>query len=1063
MDLWTACSRGTLAEVEAALAASTSSSRNKAIIDAVDAHGATALGIAVWRNRLAVIRRLLEAGANPDAQNGRTGWTALHQALHMGHVRAVALLLEANSALHIEDHSGRTSLDLISEPLQPILREASAFEVHSWGSGVNFTLGTGSTGIQLVPSRVDALHGLDVKLVAAAKFHSAALTSDGQLFTWGFGRGGRLGQPDFHIHNGEVAIIKPERVLAGLEKKVVVAVAVAKHHTIAATDAGECYTWGSNRDGRLGYTAVDTQPTPRKVTALRVRVTAVAASNKHSAVLTNTGEVYTWGCNDDGQLGYGTCNSVSSYKPRLVDSLKGKAPGIQMSISKRHNMVLLADGEVHTWGFKQVMPRRVLFLKDQSSGDFQIQRHQRPMRLRVVELAAGAAHSTVLTEDGAVFFWVTALTRHNCVAVASGKARTAVVTSSGDVWMWDGSANAPSQPYRVPGLKRAVAVSVGEKHSLALIGLSLPKLQPPNAVQVAAETPGQVEEEDEDDGYFDMDGEWVPGRRPQRRCKGPIQPLTLLCEEVLAKSCAEPRNALQLLGIADALGADTLKAYCQGLVLRNLDHVLLMVPHALRDVRPPLLAELEALMAAGEHGWHHRPRPVLAVPPPLSEMEEEAANQAAWHRSPHSEPDSCDQQLKEEDDTPAAMMSDGLDSDAVTVVRQARAVRKKLQQIAMLEAREAEGHQLDAQQRAKTRAKPALEAALQSLQQGTPLQQPLPGGPHARKHSEDLRNKPPLAATPRHEQPASKQKLKKAYSGPAATMTAGARFLEAESSVEDEVGPSLQDEFNGTAFAAEGESNRTVIETLNTNPSRKGARKEARRLSLSSFLSGEDTVPKAARNVQVQPLAEPVAPAKPALPAWGGITQAINSATKLSDIQQQQQQQQLNMNGSSSALRQHASSNSKGASSSQSVTDDEEARQRLSLAQFVKKTPAPKVKTTVGSPVSWQTTSTSTVPSLKDIQSREERLVAQRRRSIGPALSDSTSATPPSRDVPGMLSSSPSSLSSPLTLPDQSPNRWYRPSEPTPSSLRKIQVEETAMKELRKRYGSVRIVISEQQ
>ena len=40
---------------------------------------------------------------------------------------------------------------------------------------------------QLIPA------GVQVVLLSAAKFHSAALTEEGQLYTWGWGRGGRLG------------------------------------------------------------------------------------------------------------------------------------------------------------------------------------------------------------------------------------------------------------------------------------------------------------------------------------------------------------------------------------------------------------------------------------------------------------------------------------------------------------------------------------------------------------------------------------------------------------------------------------------------------------------------------------------------------------------------------------------------------------------------------------------------------------------------------------------------------------------------------------------------------
>jgi inhibitor of Bruton tyrosine kinase len=102
---------------------------------------------------------------------------------------------------------------------------------------------------------------------------------------------------------------------------------------------------GQYAEGQLGYTSVDTQPTPRRVSSLRVRITAVAAANKHSAAVSETGEVFTWGCNKEGQLGYGTSNSASNYYPRLVEYLKGKAfKGV--SAAKYHTVVLGVDGEV---------------------------------------------------------------------------------------------------------------------------------------------------------------------------------------------------------------------------------------------------------------------------------------------------------------------------------------------------------------------------------------------------------------------------------------------------------------------------------------------------------------------------------------------------------------------------------------------------------------------------------------------------------------------------------------------------------------------------------------------
>ena len=82
----------------------------------------------------------------------------------------------------------------MSAELKGFLEHESAGLVSSWGNGANYQLGTGATGLQSGPVRLDGLRKELVVQVAAAKFHSAAVTKDGRVFTWGFGRGGRLGK-----------------------------------------------------------------------------------------------------------------------------------------------------------------------------------------------------------------------------------------------------------------------------------------------------------------------------------------------------------------------------------------------------------------------------------------------------------------------------------------------------------------------------------------------------------------------------------------------------------------------------------------------------------------------------------------------------------------------------------------------------------------------------------------------------------------------------------------------------------------------------------------------------
>ena len=98
--------------------------------------------------------------------------------------------MQSPACLHVQ---GRTPLDLLSAELRPFLKHSHG-EAYAWGSGTNYQLGTGATPMLAAPTRLDFLHPLQVTQIAAAKFHSAAVTASGELYTWGFGRGGRLGE-----------------------------------------------------------------------------------------------------------------------------------------------------------------------------------------------------------------------------------------------------------------------------------------------------------------------------------------------------------------------------------------------------------------------------------------------------------------------------------------------------------------------------------------------------------------------------------------------------------------------------------------------------------------------------------------------------------------------------------------------------------------------------------------------------------------------------------------------------------------------------------------------------
>ncbi|TYJ11165.1 hypothetical protein E1A91_A11G256400v1 [Gossypium mustelinum] len=577
-DLWLAVREGSLPDVDSVLALLKKAGGN---INSRNSFGLTPLHIATWRNNIPVIRRLLAAGADPDARDGESGWSSLHRALHFGHLAVASVLLQSGASITLEDSKCRTPVDLLSGPVLQVFGSAQdsvATEVFSWGSGVNYQLGTGNAHIQKLPCKLDSFHGSKIKLVSAAKFHSIAVTARGEVYTWGFGRGGRLGHPDFDIHSGQAAVITPRQVTSGLGAHRVKAIAAAKHHTVIATEGGDVFTWGSNREGQLGYTSVDTQPTPRRVSSLRSRIVAVAAANKHTAVVSASGEVFTWGCNREGQLGYGTSNSASNYTPRIVEYLKSKV-FVGVATAKYHTIVLGADGEVYTWGHRLVTPRRVVITRNlKKSGSTPLKFHRKE-RLHVVAIAAGMVHSIAMTEDGALFYWVSSDPDLRCqqlyslcgkkmVSISAGKYWAAAATATGDVYMWDGkqSTDKPPVATRLHGVKRATSVSVGETHLLTIGSVyhpvyppSMPKSDKAPKLKVNDE----VEEFDEECMFDDLESSSITSAHKNDSEQKPIPSLKSLCEKVAAECLVKPRNAIQLLEIADSLGADDLKKHCE--------------------------------------------------------------------------------------------------------------------------------------------------------------------------------------------------------------------------------------------------------------------------------------------------------------------------------------------------------------------------------------------------------------------------------------------------------------------------------------------------------------------
>ena len=296
------------------------------------------------------------------------------------------------------------SIAAVAGGLSHSLALDSAGKVYAWGINSNGQLGEGST-IQRTTARAvtttGALSGKTVTRIAACEGISFAVTSDGQLITWG------KSQPaSFTVT--PIKQTTPVRVTGSLATKTVSAVACGTLHSLALTSDGEIHAWGINHAGQLGNGTTTGRDVPAKMTTTGTAlagktVTAIAVVGASSYALTSEGKVYAWGLNDFGQLGDGS--TANRSLPVLIGGLlSGKTITAISSGAGRHQLALASDGSLFAWGdnasgqlgngttTSSTTPKAVTM-----SGAL--------AGVTVANVSAGADYSLVRTTDGKVFTW----------------------------------------------------------------------------------------------------------------------------------------------------------------------------------------------------------------------------------------------------------------------------------------------------------------------------------------------------------------------------------------------------------------------------------------------------------------------------------------------------------------------------------------------------------------------------------------------------------------------------------------------------------------------------------
>ena len=220
----------------------------------------------------------------------------------------------------------------------------------TWGQNACGQLGFGDFATRILPQAMEYFRSATLARVVCGSRTTIALDVDGKVFAWGKGDDGTLGI-------GERSTALKPRLIEGLLRQPIAQMTCRGAHVLALTERGQLWAWGRNDDGQLGTRATagnergiahTHSATPERVRGLMgITVTHVACGRCRSMAVDSSGRLHSWGGNDDGALGHGDTTSRAS--PVVVSAFTGRKV-VGVACGSRHTLALV-DETLYSWGW----------------------------------------------------------------------------------------------------------------------------------------------------------------------------------------------------------------------------------------------------------------------------------------------------------------------------------------------------------------------------------------------------------------------------------------------------------------------------------------------------------------------------------------------------------------------------------------------------------------------------------------------------------------------------------------------------------------------------------------
>ena len=261
-------------------------------------------------------------------------------------------------------------------------------ELWSWGDNSYGQLGINSTIGKSTPVTTFA-GGANWKSVSCGFQHTAAIKTDGTLWTWGINTFGQLGDNTTTRRSTPVTTFLGENNWKQ--------VSGGGSHTVAIKTDGTLWTWGYNAFGQLGINATTTRTTPVQVFGSATNWKQVSGGGSHTVAIKTDGTLWTWGYNYNGQLGI----NATTQRNTPVTTFLGGSDWKQVAAGGNHTLAIKTDGTLWTWGYNVVGQLGI----NTSGTDILT-----PVTTFVggsnwKQVAGGSTHTAAIKTDGTLWTW----------------------------------------------------------------------------------------------------------------------------------------------------------------------------------------------------------------------------------------------------------------------------------------------------------------------------------------------------------------------------------------------------------------------------------------------------------------------------------------------------------------------------------------------------------------------------------------------------------------------------------------------------------------------------------